>query len=492
MSTTPTLKSDDVLAKCYQSTGLFGKTFFPDDFILPFSPKIHGKFFKATDDDSKQRVCILAPRGIGKTTCLKTFIKKEILFRKANFVVYVSAAADHAIMQTEDVKRELVTNDVVVDLVGDATSKEFSKLMWVTDWGTCVLPRGAGQQIRGLNYRGNRPDLIIVDDLERKENVQSEDQREKLKRWFFSDLMNSVARGRNWRVIVIGTLLHQDALLADLQSDPRWHTLNVGICDEQYKSNWPEFMTDSDIQSELKSHRHQGLMDEFCREFLNIPYNEESAIFKKEYFKYHKDRELQMCRNNNNPIEVVVVDPAKTVNSRSAYSAIMQSTLDLGGRKIYFNRLLNERLMPDKLIEATLDMCYRSKSHVLGIEVTSLETWLTKPFKDEIIKRGLPIELVEIKPVRETGKDDRISSALLPYYRMGLISHSADGDMGVLEAQLMSLGFSKYRDAADVAAYTIGLMEKADLYFGPGNSEQIRYDEMENEDSIRDFEYGVL
>ena len=73
-------------------------------------------------------------------------------------------------------------------------SNTFSQDQWITETGTMVMPRGSGQQIRGLLFGNFRPDLIFGDDIEDSESVKSEEQRRKLKEWFFADVMNSVDR----------------------------------------------------------------------------------------------------------------------------------------------------------------------------------------------------------------------------------------------------------------------------------------------------------
>jgi hypothetical protein len=222
----------DLLARCYASTKFSAKMLFPERFNLPFSP-LHDKIFEAIDGPW-QKVVIIAPRGFGKTTIDNiAFPARNILFRQRRFIVPISSTATQSVMQSENLKRELMTNQLVMKLFGSVRStlydNQFSKEMWIAQLeddpiGTCILPRGAGQQVRGILFSRFRPDLIIVDDLEDKESVQNEELRNKLKRWFFSDVMNSIDRAsKNWKVVVIGTLLHEDSLLSNLMEDPTWH-----------------------------------------------------------------------------------------------------------------------------------------------------------------------------------------------------------------------------------------------------------------------------
>ncbi|MBT7080156.1 MAG: hypothetical protein HN929_01595, partial [Chloroflexi bacterium] len=180
----------EVMERCYGSTKVSAKVMFPERFDLPFS-SLHNEIFKVLDDDSINRVVIAAPRGFGKTSlCTIAHPAKRILFGEKKFIVPISATATNAVTQGENLKRELLYNPMIKELFGPMKSEAFSRDQWITSSGTMVMPRGAGQQVRGNLFNMYRPDLIIADDLENSESVMSAEQREKLKSWWFSDVCN--------------------------------------------------------------------------------------------------------------------------------------------------------------------------------------------------------------------------------------------------------------------------------------------------------------
>ena len=456
---------DSTLSDCYSSTSMFAQTFLPERFTTPFSPKIHGEMFKIFDDSSSRYNLIMAPRGTGKTTCLKAFIMKQILFREVKYIIYISESYTHSIAQCEDIKQELVNNEEIAKLFGPQKTEEFSKDRWVTSGGVCIFPRGAGQQIRGTNYLGHRPDLILFADLEGEE-VESEDQRRKTKKWFFANPLKCIHKPGDWRFVAIGTFRHQDSILADLDSDPVWTSKRLSICSDDYKSNWPEFMSDEDIKVEMQNHRRHHMLDEFCREYMSSPVSKESSLFKDEHFISYSEKTGNFIDEKHNIIYAVVMDPAKSVSARADYTSILVFGMDLKNNKIYFRKLINERIMPEEAIDKALDLCSEFGASIFGYEVTTLEAWINKPVRDRIIERGLPVEPVELKASGK--KEERIAAALLPHYRRGLIHHYEDDpEMGTLEAQLLSFPHSKYDDAMDCAAHAILMMEKGNMYFSP-------------------------
>jgi len=485
LETTITEKEDlkTVMGQCFKSTKTCSKVLFPERFHRPFSG-LHDEIFALLDDPSKQRVAIAAPRGFGKTTIdTISYPAKKILFREKNFIVPVSATATSAVLQGENLKGELAANVDINALFGSMKSNQFSKESWVTASGTMVMPRGAGQQIRGLLHHRFRPDLIICDDLETSEGVRSDEQREKLLDWFLEDVCNSVDRGsKDWKIIVVGTVLHEDSLLVRLLEDPEWSSIQLSICDDNLNSNWPDFMSNEDVRDLHKSFKDKGKLDSFYREYRNIPVSTEDATFKQEFFKPYTEPELIASGNAKSLINVVIIDPAKTVKLHSAESAIVGWGIDRASQRMYVRDVDSGKMYPDELFERTFGMAERLNARVLAYEDTSLHEFITQPLENEKRLRGSSVFLL---PLHARGKKENRIAQMVPYYRQGFIYHNEACCEG-LEAQLMAFPRSRLWDIMDAAAYIIEVMEKEAQYFDPfdmvdEDEIEAEYDELDSE-----------
>lgn len=389
-------------------------------------------------------------------------------------------------MQGENLKRELLNNKMINLMFGNMKSDtdSFSKDMWVTQSGTAVMPRGAGQQVRGILYRNSRPDLIIVDDLEDAESVKSDDQRKKLKEWFFADVVNSVDRGeKNWKIIVIGTLLHEDSLLANLMEDPDWHHVHLALCTPDLKSLWPDFMTDEEVFKLYKSYKNKGMLDVFAREYMGEATSKESAKFKQEYFKTYSETSEEFIKIKNKLENIVICDPAKTVSENSADTAIVGIGLDARTPRIYIRDVVAGKMMPNVLYDNVFDMALRLKAKVIGIKMTSLNEFIMYPLRTEMIRRRLVFDLIEL-PER-ADKDERINS-MTPFYRMGYIYHN-DSCCADLEMQLISHPRSKRKDIMDAEASFIEMFDIGERFFTP--SDEGHDIEEEYADLYDDYEF---
>jgi len=470
----------DVLANCYRDHSIFAKTLLPGHFTIPFS-SLHRAIFSALES-GRQKIVIAAPRGTGKTTISNLlYPAKKLLFQDKKFIVPISNTASQAIQQSENLKFELMTNPDIRSLFGEIKGEDsFSKEMWITSTGIAVFPRGAGQQVRGINHRGNRPDLIIGDDLENPVDVRNEEIRKNVKEWFFADVMNSVDRSKDWQIIVVGTILHEDGLLENLLNDPDWYGLRLEICDDEYHSNWPDLLSDSAVRALAESYRHQGLLDVFYREYRNMPIATEDAAFRKEYFKYYKETDEDFIRIKSKLETVILLDPAKTVKMHSCESGIVVVGLDMREGKVYIRQVIAEKLYPDQIYDRVLEVAQQYKASAIGLEVTSLNEFITYPFKNEMIKRGKVFPLIEL---HARGKKEERIAAMVSFYRNGHVYHNEEC-AGVLEGQLLSFPRCTRFDAIDAEAYFVELFDIGNRFFEGENPDEDEYADLLLEEKL--------
>jgi len=499
----------DLLAHCVVDIKFTCKLLFPDIFYAPFST-LHQQVFDLINA-GHTKIAIAAPRGIGKTSVARTVAMRSILFRLQKFIVYISNSATSAEMQTENIKRDLISNSQIRKLFGnikDAIDKDagidesFSKASWTAFGDTFILPRGSGQQVRGLNWANHRPELVIIDDLENKDEIRSEENRKKLKDWFWSDLMKTEDRySKGCIFIYIDTIKHEDSLLVDLIESPEWASIQLSICDDNYKSYDPNYMTDDEILAEVAEHRRLGTLDAFYMERMNVPISKEDAVFKQEYFKYFEDQGDHILVDGErvstrNLLHVTITDPARTVKLQSADSAVLTVAVDRTSKRIFIRDIVAEKFYPDQLYAEMFRQVQLYSSFILGYEVTGLSQFIIQPVENECRVRGIHPLIMELPP--KGRKEDRVAS-LAPSYRLGYMYHNPN-NCGKLEGQLLGFPRSKLWDVMDALSYITYIMDKHAVYFDPSDGESVNatsedeYDELDNEAmmSVEDMGFTVI
>ncbi len=467
----------EIALQCFASTEVCCKTLFPKRFEYPFS-KAHKQVFAALDDPSIKRLCIAAWRGFGKSSILQLgYPAKRILSRNVKFIVPTSCTSTQALRQSENLKRELTSNPAILDIFGSMKSTDlFSQEMWMANnphrncAGTLVFPRGMGQQVRGIIHEDSRPDLIIVDDLEDKESVLSEEQRFKRKDYFFTDLLGSVDLSNpDTRILYIGTVMHEDSLLKNLLDDPGWTSMRFEICDDDLVSNWPERHTNDDIRFIYEAYERQGLLDQFYMEYRNLTSSGQMKPFTEDCFKYFDTV-------SPNAFHVVLVDPAKTTNQDSCDTAIVGVGIDTITSRIFVEDIIADRFHPDQMYAAACDMARRIGARYIGVEETGLNEFVSWPFRNYITMNKAHLQYVPLKARRgpsqyvptgskANGKDARISASLVPMYRQGLIYHKKEHPQTKrLESQLLGFPRIGEKDIIDALSYVSWFMSMGEQY----------------------------
>lgn len=502
---------DVILARSQYDSQFFCQVF-TDWFYDPMTWQ-HNGHWQLIDDDTQPYTAFNAWRGFGKSAAAKGRIIKGVCFREVRYVMWVGASYKAAVAETENIKNELIGNLRIRHVFGSLKAStyndvdaRFSQETWiasdpVTNKPIClVVPKGAGQRIRGQNVSLGgeliRPELIIVDDLEGDEEVLNEENRVKLRKWFNGALLKCVNTRRQpnpktgrwlrakgtvwsppWRIFYQDTLKHEDALMAHILQSPRWKSVVYPLCeyrDGQYYSLVPELVSHEQVRAEAAAALNDGMMDTFCREYMCLASSPEEAAWTRETFKYFVDASMSL-NSNPNVENFVIVDPAKTANQRSAYTAMLAWGMDSKLHRIYFRKLVNERLESIRIVQRAFDLAVETNARIIAVEVTGQEGPVKHLFETERRLRGLNnIKLVwlsahrvpqgDFGTGREAAKRARVGT-VLPYYQHGWVYHDVSLKDSILEQQLLSYPNPKYWDAADCAGYVPEILEAGGRFF---------------------------
>ena len=496
------LTKDDVkeLSRiCYKDTKAAAKIIYPNRFYRDFDDE-HDKIFDLLDNSDNPHKVIAAPRGTGKTSIMNLLVPtKRLAFLDSRFMVPISSTQGAAMQQSENLKNEFMNNQVLKTVFQIEKTRNFSKKQWVLELAggekSMIWPKGAGQQVRGMLFHDYRPDLVIFDDLEDDEYLRSEEQRKKLKQWFFGPAINIVDRGRDdWEIIYIDTLKHEDSLLQDLIDDDGWDSVVLELCDDDYKTKFPNMMTDDEVQDLVERYRAQGQLDVFYREYRNMPIATEDRPFQQSFFQYytniHQNPGHEFPNFNKSKFSTaIVIDPAKTAKMKNAESAIVGGSINMDTGELYFRDIVSGHWHPDELYREMNQMVKRLNPEVVGVEVTGINEFATYPIQQELLKHSPMVSLQELHARGGRGEDGKTARvrSLVNFYRQGLVYHN-HVNSGGLEAQLLSFPRAKRWDIMDAAAYFVELFEKGKRYASSRQDDIPSREEVEKE--MRELGYS--
>jgi len=423
------------------------------------SPEFHRELYELYK--SNHQLAIAAPRGHAKSTTTDLIYALWVLlngYRK--FVIICSSSEDTAMRFLRTLKDELEVNDRLRWMYGEQRSDKWTGSEIKLANGAVVLARGRGSQMRGLKEGSQRPDLIILDDIEDEEMVRSETRRQDLEEWFNGSVKPSLAS--NGQIIFIGTILHQDSLLnrcLDSTLYPEFVTRKYKIIKEDDSPLWPELWTAEAIQALKSDYAGRGLLHNYYMEYMNDPIPSESAEFRCDRFEYYDRQDL--------PKDLRIyagMDPSGgTIGLSSDKTAIVVVGVS-SDNQYYVLDIYNRLTTSTEMIKLMIKVQEQWKPRKFGIEkmmaTRMLMPHLEKAMKEERIY--LPIELMSAdrgaggRNRMSDGKYQRIKSLVGPA-NLGILKfHRSHTD---LYEQMVTFPRGKHDDVLDALSYAWRLAE---------------------------------
>lgn len=223
---------------CEEDLYLFAIRYFSHYLKKP-SSKFHKFLYdlipkKLNNKNRKEGVkyAIAAPRGGAKSSVVSLIVPLWCMaYEKKKFIVIISDTAKKAEGFLADIKRELLFNAKLAkdfpNLIGKGSIWRANQIE--TANSITVLALGTGNNIRGERVSTDRPDLVLMDDLENSEMLRSPSQREFVRhQWFNKDVLPvGGEEGSITDFFVVGTILGKDSLLnalLDINEYPDWES----------------------------------------------------------------------------------------------------------------------------------------------------------------------------------------------------------------------------------------------------------------------------
>lgn len=242
-------------------------------------------------------VGIAAPRDHAKSTSLTfDYGLAAVCFRVSDYAIIIGSTEEKAAEQLSNISGELHDNKDLREefgISGFETDQKTDIVVSCTDGHRFrIIARGAEQKIRGAMWNGKRPNLIICDDMEDDEQVESKDRRKKFRRWFFRAAKQSLSK--SGKIRVHGTILHEDSLLSRLAKNKMWK-FKVFRAHRSYDdfSNilWPARWSEQQLRDKRTEFEEDGDSTGYAQEFLNDPHDRSDSYLKEHHFRPLSDEE---------------------------------------------------------------------------------------------------------------------------------------------------------------------------------------------------------
>lgn len=231
------------------------------------------------------RFALGLPRGLAKTTFIKLLVCYLVLHDyDIDFIQVVCATEPLAENFLADV-HQMLQAPIVTQLYGSWVGSLTRDTMKVkkADWQgrkLLLVAIGAGTATRGLNLENRRPNLIICDDAQTKENDESDTDRSKLLLWLVGTLFKSLTKTKKKAILYVGNMYSEECILYVFSRSQQWTSLITGGILADGSALWPDIQT---VEQMIKEYEHDnalGLGQVWFAEVQNDPVGASSGLLE--------------------------------------------------------------------------------------------------------------------------------------------------------------------------------------------------------------------
>ena len=411
----------------------------------------------AADRNIKLAV-IVAFRGSAKSTLVTTasVIWSILGNPQKKFIIILSQTEQKARQHLQNIKRELESNEVLRKDLGpfDEEKNQWgSTALIIKKFNAKITIGSVEQSIRGLRFGENRPDLIILDDVEDTDSVRTQEGRNKTYNWLTSEVLP--AGDKETKVIAVGNLLHEDSLLKRLEQLIKSKEIDgvyreYPIIDDEGNSLWlGKYPTQNDIEEERRKTMSNIA---WAREYLLKIISTDGQLIHREWIKSYKE----LPQNSYRAYSATGIDLAISQSSNADFTAMVSAQVHGRREKLQvyiLPNIVNKRLTALETLEQAKSISRSLVQGRLFIEDVGYQSSLVEHLKrDNFPAKGIKIH----------GQDK--------YARLSAVSHLVQSgkilfpEHGAeqLILQLTGFGVEKHDDLVDAFSILLSVIIEED------------------------------
>ncbi|WP_255993092.1 terminase [Clostridium perfringens] len=460
--------------------------------------------------DEYDKLNIICPRGFAKTTIFDLAISIWLVcYKKSKFTLIGAKKDDDATQFVDSIKKVFNENQRIISTFGKLIDKkkfkvnaneiEFANGMY-------IRAVGSASSVRGANFKGIRPTVVIADDYQDEKDILTEETREKkYNRWTKEiEQVGDKAVYRKGKkikaatkIVSIGTVLHIDCLMSRLSRNRDYHTIlkraiileegqtvddifNSDLWRKCKKIYFNDSLEDSKKEAEKYYKQHEEEMrfnvlwaEKWdCFKDLAIPYWENRLSFMSElmndatsigekWFKSILTKSKEEIEEHKFIKTMLCIDPASTTKKKSDFTAMVVGSLATNGFK-YMRELVLDKLEFNDYCQKVIDILiaypdithiYIEKNTYQGADVVKIKELISK---HPILKKRT---LIFINEMQRKNKDEKISTIIDPVNNGQVIFVDDNKEFIDLILDFQGQAYTQHDDSTDITAECVNRLD---------------------------------
>jgi len=337
------------------------------------------------------------PRGFAKSTFVKIVLLWAILFSNKKYILIIGSNEGKAASILADLESMLDEPNIKA-IFGDwrqflemdtRTKKKFS----LRGRKIIIAAVGKGGSVRGLLENHSRPDIMVFDDVQEREEADSEHEFQKLNTWFFGTALPAASPEGCLYIFLANMYPTPFSMLRKLKGLPNWVKYVTGAINTEGKSIWPELHPTARLVQEYLEYKAAGQAATFLAEKMNDEEAAQSAHLDLDLIKLWAGIPGDFPQG-----KFIIIDPA---NKKRTSDLNCIQYFEMYDGKPVLQDMTYDRWSPKELIINALKMASKHNCRLVCVEATAYQESLLFWFEE--VTGNLGIDGLFFRPVYRTG-----------------------------------------------------------------------------------------
>ena len=319
------------------------------------------------------QLAIGLPRGFGKTMLIKIFVLYCVLFTRKKFILIICGTqtkANNILTDIASMLSETNIKKVFGDWqVGAQTERQDLKRFGFRGRNIILMAAGAQSDIRGITLENARPDLIIFDDIQTREDADSEIVSNNIETWMIGTAMKAKSPEECMYIFIGNMYPTKYSLLRKLKYNPTWTSFIAGGIvlnaeTGEAESLWEELQPLKQLLREYENDAAAGRAEIFNAEVLN----DENASVNRliDITLIPADPYLDELHQGN----FIVIDPS---NDKANSDAVTITYFEVYDGKPVSKEIIEGRLSPGESNWEAIKLCHKYNCRLIAIEANAYQ-----------------------------------------------------------------------------------------------------------------------
>ena len=339
------------------------------------------------------QLAIGLPRGFGKTMLIKIFVLYCVLFTKKRFILIICGTQTKANNIISDIMSMLGESNIKKVFgdwkLGAETDRQDLKRFGFRGRNVIIMGAGAESDIRGITLENERPDVMIFDDIQTREDADSETVSAKLETWMVGTAMKAKSPHGCLFIFIANMYPTKHSLLRKLKHNPTWTKFIAGGILSDGTSLWEDLQPIEQLIKEYENDLAMGRPEVFFAEVLN---DENASV--NNLVDLNKLPEYPYQEDDIHFGNFIIIDPA---TDKPGADAVSIAYFEIHNGYPVCKKIVEGRLSPGDTIAESLKIALSKNCRIIAIESNAYQYTLKYWFEFICAQRGIiGIEAVEV------------------------------------------------------------------------------------------------